>query len=217
MVTKNANSIRLSYFSEDGEENYPGNLKVTVTYTLTPENELQISYEAETDKETPVNLTNHSYFNLNGGGSVSDHILEIAAYKILETDSKLLPTGNFINLKNDAKGFSEAKYIGKTAVDDTYILKGGREEAVKIYSETTGFQMEIKTNQPATVVYIPEQISPKWEYQTKVEEFPSICFEMQNFPDAPNHSNFPNSVISPGEKYLNESVFKFSLVKNPNL
>lgn len=211
-------SITLSCFSEDGEEGYPGNLKVRVKYTLSENDELQIEYSATTDKKTPVNLTNHTYFNLNGKGSVSDHRLYINAKHILEVNEKLLPTGKLLPLENHPKNFSEAKKIQNLEVDDTFVLEKDKEFAATLYSSQTGIEMRVITNQSAVVVYIPKHLPEIWEYQTKISsEFPSICLETENYPDAPNHKNFPLAILNPGETYFNHSQFQFRIQKQENL
>lgn len=205
-------SITLSCFSEDGEESYPGNMKVLVKYTLSENDELQIEYSGTTDQKTPVNLTNHTYFNLNGKGSVSDHQLCISAGQILEVDEKLMPTGKLLPLEDHPKNFSEAKEIQLLEVDDTFVLEKDKELVAVVYSSQTGIEMRVITNQPAVVVYIPKHLPEIWEYQTKISsEFPSICLETQNYPDAPNHKNFPSVILNPGETYLNKSQFQFRI------
>lgn len=204
--------IKLSYLSEDGEEGYPGNLKVTVTYTLTENDELIIEYSAETDKETVINLTNHAYFNLNGGGEISNHILQIQAEKILEVNEQQLPTGKFVNLDSHAKNFQQKREIGALNLDDTYVLDPEIKSAASLYSPESGIKMQVKTNQPAIVAYAPEELPSNWEYQTSIsKENPSICLETENFSDAPNHPNFPSSILKPREIYKNRSVFNFSV------
>ncbi|MDT0644893.1 aldose epimerase family protein [Zunongwangia sp. F363] len=206
-------SVTLSYFSRDGEEGYPGNLKVSVTYTLSEEDELKILYTAETDKKTVVNLTNHTYFNLNGEGSVSDHFLCINADKILEVDEKQLPTGNLVNLRENYKNFEDNKLIGNRLLDDTFVLNSDDQEvSARLFAPLTGIKLEMRTNQRAVVAYAPEELPMDLEYQTRISpEYPSLCLEGQNFPDAPNFRNFPSSVLEPGEKYQNHLSFKFSV------
>jgi len=205
-------SITLSCFSEDLEEGYPGNLKIEVKYTLSENDELQIEYSATTDKKTPVNLTNHTYFNLNGKGSVSDHQLCINAGNILQVDQNLMPTGKLLPLEDHPKNFSEAKEIQHLEVDDTFVLEKDKKIAAIVYSFQTGIEMQVITNQPAVVVYIPKHLPEIWEYQTKISsKFPSICLETQNYPDAPNHTNFPSAILNPGETYLNKSQFIFRI------
>lgn len=210
LIGETKTSIILGCISEDGEEGYPGKLEVQVRYTLTEENEMVVEYWATTNKRTPLNLTNHTYYNLNGSGSVENHQLQIDAVQILELDDKKRPTGKLLALKNKSKDFSELKQIGENEVDDTFILKSGNTWGALLKSAFTGISMEIETNQPAIVVYVPKIIPNIWEYQTgSVSSFPSICLETQNFPDAPNHSNFPCSILNPGEKYHNRSIFRF--------
>ncbi len=205
-------SLILSCISEVGEEGYPGRLEIQVKYTLTSENEVIIEYTASTTKSTPVNLTNHTYFNLNGKGNVSDHRLFINAEKILDTDNELRPSGEFTSLKGHSKDFSEERKINQTTLDDTFVLKENTKIAASLYAPKTGIGMQVETNQPSVVVYIPKQLPRSWRYQTEISDtFPSICLETQNFPDAPNHANFPNSILKPGEKYINRSVFKFGI------
>lgn len=207
-------SIILTCFSIDGEEGYPGNIKVEVRYILTEENELKIKYSAESDKSTILNLTNHTYFNLNGKGSVENHELQINASKILDVDSKLRPTGNFKELHSDLKNFSTSKQIENIQVDDTFILDKTKDVAARVYSKRSKLEMVLITDQPAVVTFIPKRLPSHWEYSTEISErFPSFCLEAQNFPDAPNHENFPTSVLKPGEKYWNRSTFQFKIIK----
>jgi aldose 1-epimerase len=208
-------SVTLSYFSKDGEEGYPGNLKVQVNYTLSEDDTLSITYTAETDKETIINLTNHTYFNLNGEGSVGDHFLFINADKILEIDDKKLPTGDLINLRKHPKNFGKNKLIGNRQLDDTFVLNSDDQEvSARLFSPITGIKMEMRTNQHAIIAYVPEELTSSLNYQTNIsEEYPSICLEAQNFPDAPNFRNFPSSKLAPGEKYINEISLSFTVKK----
>lgn len=206
-------SVILSYTSEDGEEGYPGRLETRVKYTLSETNEVLIEYSAKTDKATVVNLTNHAYFNFNGGGSVSDNFLQISARKTLEADEKLLPTGNLTKLKESPKNFKESKLIGNRPLDDVFVLTSEKDEiAAQLFSPLTGIKMQVKTNQPAIVVYAPEELPSDLHYQTRIApEYPSICLEAQNFPDAPNFRNFPSAVLKPGEEYYNRISWQFSV------
>lgn len=183
-------------------------------YKLTEANDLITEYSATTDESTPVNLTNHTYYNLNGKGSVSDHYLQINSGKILNTGKNRMPSGEIEDLKGKVLDFSEERQIDKTFIDDTFVLKENEKEAAVLFSSETGIEMMVVTNQPAIVVYVPENLPGKWTYSTKISNSsPSICMETQNFPDAPNHQNFPNSILEPGKKYVNRSVFKFRIRK----
>ncbi|MDT0645985.1 aldose epimerase family protein [Zunongwangia sp. F260] len=208
-------SVTLSYFSEDGEEGYPGNLKVQVNYTLSEDDKLSITYTAETDRNTIVNLTNHAYFNLNGEGSVSDHFLFINADKILKIDEKNLPTGDLVNLPKHPKNFGSNKLIGNRVLNDAYVLNSDDQEvSARLFSPMTGIKMEMRTNQSAIIAYAPEELPSSLSYQTSIsKEYPSICLEAQNFPDAPHFRNFPSSQLAPGEKYINKISLSFSVKK----
>lgn len=190
--------VRLSYHSKDLEEGYPGNLNATVTYKLVGAS-LFIVHEATTDKPTPVNLTNHSYFNLDGGEKIDHHDLRLSCSKYLETDAKLLPTGNIVSVKNTKYDFLELKKIGEVRLDTPFVMDSGLKKNTMLASEKSGLTMEVITNQPGVVVYTPLA-------------FAAICFETQNFPDAPNQPHFPNSILRPGETYHNATEFKFGFV-----
>ncbi len=212
------NVVTLSYLSKHLEEGYPGNLKVSVTYTLTEDNEVCITYTATTDAPTYINLTNHSYFNLNGSGSILDHHLYIASDHYLEVDTNLIPTGNYTLTSNNKYDRTESSQIGRsdfTGYDDTFILKKSLNHIIKasLYAPKTGIQMEVYTNQPAIVVYTPK-VFPKLDFKNNViyTEYPAICFENQHFSDAPNHTHFPSTLLHPGIIYKNESRYTFSIV-----
>lgn len=210
-VDRERNSISFSCFSPAGDEGYPGNLKVQVTYTLSIKNTLEVEYIAFTDKPTPVNITNHTYFNLSRNERVCDHRLFINAASILEVDEKLRPTGGFIRLQDHTKNFSLPKKINRQEVDDTFVLEKTGKISAELFADSTGIKMQVETNQPAVVIYIPEELPEKWEYKTGISDFPSVCIETQNFPDAPNHQHFPSAILYPGEEYRNFSSFKFSI------
>ncbi len=189
--------VKLSYFSKHLEEGYPGNLNVFVTYRLV-ENTLQITHEAATDRTTVINLTNHSYFKLDDSESVNHYELQLNCSQMVETQENLLPTGNIITVKNTEYDFLNRKKIAGQPLDTPYIINPDAATAAKVSSKKSGISMEVSTNQPAVVVYTPPH-------------FPGICFETQNYPDAPNQKNFPSSVLRPGERYLNDSKFTFDI------
>ena len=190
--------VRLSYFSKHLEEGYPGNLKVSVTYKIS-NNELQIIHEATTDLSTVVNLTNHSYFKLDDQNIIDHYYLKLNCPKVVETNKNLLPTGKIIPVKGTKYDFLSEQQIGLTRLDTPFATDTHTSFAAMVASKKSGISMEVSTNQLGMVIYTPRG-------------FPAICFETQNFPDAPNQPNFPNSILRPGETYNNKSIFKFDLV-----
>lgn len=187
--------IRLKYLSPHLEEGFPGNLHVTVTYRLIG-NSLIIRHEATTDRPTVVNLTNHSYFKIDHQPLISRYRLQIAAQKRLETDARLLPTGHLIDVANTEFDFRREQQLEDTLLDTPFALDGAEGFAAQVYSPVSRMRLRAYTNQPAVVVYTPE-------------DFPSICLETQNYPDAPRYSHFPSSLLYPGDTYVNESRFVF--------
>lgn len=208
-------AVTYSYKSAHLEEGYPGNLKVSVTYQLTEKNEVKIKYKATTDAATPINLTNHAYFNLNGKDSITGHKLQLNSEQYLEVDSQLIPSGKLIDSKNTRFDFNNESIIGRAdfkGFDDSFVLGTGKVKAV-LTSPKTGIQMKVYTNQPASVIYTPILLEGlPFKNGVKYSKFSAICFETQNFPDAPNNAHFPSSILKPNETYLNESVFEFSIV-----
>tara|TARA_B100000929_G_C15473387_1_gene408646 strand:+ start:294 stop:1289 length:996 start_codon:yes stop_codon:yes gene_type:complete len=206
-------SVTLSYTSEHLEEGYPGKLQVQAKFTLTEKDEIKISYTAKTDKSTIVNITNHSYFNLNGGGSVSDHFMQVNASKILELDEKNLPTGNLTKLKQSSKDYRENKLLGNRELDDVYVIDVMENEVqAQLFSSLSGIKMKLSSNQSVLVVYSPETLPDSWKYFNAIDEkYPAVALEAQNYPDAPNFRNFPSSLLKPGEVYENNITFAFSV------
>ena len=215
-ICEDQNKITFSCFSEHLEEGYPGDLTVKITYQLTDENELHISYSAKCNKTTHLNLTNHSYFNLNGKGSILEHDLHINSDRRLEVDSLTVPSGKFLDNKNSRFDYLKTTKLGKPGfeiIDDAFEINKNKEVAATLYSKETGILMEVKTNQPAVVVFthpeFPELPLPK---HVKYKAYPSICFECQNFPDAPNKKHFHSSLLKPGEDYKNTATYKFTTI-----
>jgi len=190
--------IKLSYVSKHLEEGYPGNLTVNVTYKLV-NNALQIVHEAITDRSTVVNLTNHSYFKLDDSPYVDNNELQLNCPIVLEMDDRLLPTGNQIPVRGTEKDFLLPREIGVQRLDTPFVKDMGSEKVAELFSPKSGISMKVYTNQPAVIVFTPL-------------DFPGICFETQNYPDAPNQPDFPNSVLRPGEIYNNIAIYKFDLV-----
>lgn len=202
--------VILEYFSPDGEEGYPGNLQVRVKYTLTEANVVEVEYSAETDSETAVNLTNHTYFNLNGHGSVNEHQLKIPADEVLETDSENVPTGKLLSVAGKEVDFRHVKKIGNTFLDTVFSL-GTDRERILLKGDKSGISLEIETDQPAVVVYVPPTLPKAWKYTMEIgAERAGICLETQKFPDAPNHDHFPSVNLKPGETYRNRMLWRFT-------
>jgi len=215
--------VKMSYISEDGEEGYPGNMACTVTYTLTKDNELKISYEAETDKTTVVNLTNHSYFNLagQGTGDVLGHELMLNADKYTVFDEGLIPTGEIKSVKGSPLDFTLPMSIGArieqvgNGYDNNYVLNSGGGTlalAARVYEPTSGRVMEVYTTEPGVQLYTGNFLDGTLTGKAgKVyKKHYGFCLETQHFPDSPNKPNFPSAVLLPGQKYTSVTVHKFS-------
>lgn len=224
----------LSLESPDGEEGYPGTLKVTVTYALLSSNALSIRYEAVTDKKTIVNLTNHAYFNLGGyaSGKIFDHVLQMDADRYLPTDDTLIPTGELRSVTGTPFDFREPKTIGrdfdmenedvKTAggFDHCFCFTGGETKEpvlrVQVYEPNSGRMMNVYTNQPAVQFYSGNFLSNaefplKGGYAQNKQSL--FCLETQKMPDAINHEGFDDIVLNPGESYEHTTIYQFT-VKN---
>jgi aldose 1-epimerase len=222
---KDGAAVRFSYLSKDGEENYPGNLKVSVTYTLTNTDELKLQYSAETDKDTVLNLTNHSYFNLSGTdkGTILKYILYINADRYTPVDSTLIPTGkiesvvgtplDFLKTTEIGAHIGEIKDIG--GYDHNYVLNGKAgtlRVAAKVTDPESGREIEVLTTQPGVQFYsaIGLNGSIKGKDGVAYEKYGAICLETQHFPDSPNHPNFPSTELKPGEHFHSETIYKFT-------
>jgi aldose 1-epimerase len=227
---KEESALKLTYLSKDGEEGYPGNLHVTVIYTLTKDNSVKVSYEASTDKATVVNLTQHAYFNLTGDFSkdILNHDVVINADAYLPVDETLIPTGEIIKVKETPLDFTSSKKIGKEinadneqlkrgkGYDHSWVLNGEKGDmrfAASAYDETSGRFMEIFSTEPAIQFYtgnfldgtLPMPGGGNYKYRT------GFCLETQHYPDSPNQSKFPSVVLKPGETYTTKTTFKFSV------
>jgi aldose 1-epimerase len=215
--------VKLSYLSKDGEEGYPGNLACTVTYTLTKADELKISYEAETDKTTILNLTNHSYWNLagQGDGDILGHELMLNADKYTPVDEGLIPTGEIKSVKDSPMDFTKPMTIGSrigqigSGYDHNYVLNssGGRLAlCARVYEPASGRTMEIHTTEPGVQFYTGNFLdgSITGKAGKVYKKHYGFCLETQHFPDSPNKPDFPSVVLKPGDKYTTVTVHKFS-------
>jgi aldose 1-epimerase len=220
--------VCLSYLSKDGEENYPGNLKVSVDYLVNDDNELRIEYRATTDKDTIVNLTNHSYFNLAGSGDILEHQLMINADSFTPVSKDLIPTGEIRQVAETPMDFRKPATIGSRiyepfdqlgftgGYDHNYVLRESANPltlACKLHEESSGRTLEVFTTQPGLQFYSGNFLDGSLNGRGGVvyEKYAGLCLETQGFPDAPNHPNFPSTVLRVGELYDEVAVFRFSV------
>ena len=226
------NGVELNYISEDGEENYPGQLDVKVTYTL-KENSLVINYKATTNKTTICNLTNHTYFNLNGYGNILQHQVQILADYFTENNQESIPTGKIIPVENTPMDFRNPQYIEKDinneyyqikyakGFDNNWVLNNYNGEIRKIataYSELSGIELEVSTDLPGIQFYSGNFLdgAENGKNNIPIKNHSGFCLECQYFPDAFNHKNFPQPVLKKGEVYNKTIEYKFN-VKHQSL
>ena len=226
-VTENA--IVLHLLLPDGTDGFPGNLDITMTYTLTPENEFEVTYHATTDKKTIVNLSHHSFFNLKGeaGGTITDHILTIKADAITPVDANLIPTGELLPVDGTPFDFREPHAIGERIEADHEQLKNGKgydlnwviaredngqvETVATLYEPASGRCMDVATDQVAIQFYSGNFFDGTYngKYGKPLKFRESVALETQKHPDAINHDNFPSTILNPGEEYKQVCVYKF--------
>ena len=227
--TSDSCGLILTLTSPDGEENYPGKLDVKVTYTLTDKNELKIHYEAESDADTIVNLTNHSYFNLGGysSGNILDHTLWVDADSITEIGSDLIATGKAYNVDGTPFDFRKPEKIGaRIEADDPQVKFGGGYDhnfnlnkgstfakAAELYDEKSGRVMSVYTDQPGVQIYTSNMMNGDVKFKGGLAQIPrsAVCLETQHAPDSPNHPEFPTTTLRAGEKYDTTTVYAFDV------
>ena len=228
-----AQTIKLTVESPDGDNNFPGNVVASVTYTLTEDNAIDIKYDATTDQKTVINMTNHSYFNLSGNPSVSgmDHILYLAGDSITPIDSTFMTNGEMMAVAGTSFDFNTPKAISQDVTnfeneqikfgkgfDHNWVLntKGDiRQVAAKLTSPATGITLEVYTDEPGIQLYTGNFLdgTVKGKNGIVYPQRASICLETQHYPDSPNKAHWPSVILEPGKTYTSHCIFKFGVVK----
>jgi aldose 1-epimerase len=222
-------ALKMTRTSPDGEEGYPGNLTVSVTYSLTPKNGLRIDYSATTDKPTVLNLTNHSYFNLAGpaAGTILDHELTLAADEFTEVDDNLIPTGKLGKVAGTPLDFTKSTAIGARigqipgelgGYDHNFVVKGARAGAkepvftAKVKDPKSGRVLNVYTTEPGVQFYTGNFLdgTVKGKGGVVYKKNQAFCLEAQHYPDSPNHAGFPSTRLNPGETYTQTTIYEFS-------
>jgi aldose 1-epimerase len=219
----------LEHVSPDGDEGYPGTLTARVTYAIDVSGVFAVDYHATTDRATPLNMTQHSYFNLHAAGNVLDHELTIDSSKFLEIDSEILPTGNIRPVDDTPLDFRRPKLIGSDigaldeqllfarGYDHTFVLntrKSSVERAARVVDRSSGIAMEVFTTEPGMQFYSGNFLAPPraGKRGQRYQPRSGFCLETQHFPDSPNHPEFPSTILTPGEEFISRTEFRFKRV-----
>ena len=225
--------VKFTRISPDGEQGFPGNVKLTITYLLDENNNLSCTYTAETDKATPINITNHAYFNLAGNGNVGEHTLRMNSTKVLEVSPKLIPTGKLLDVKGTAFDFTKEKKIGKEiktlgpGYDHCYVTEmydpknpqcglplndSDLVEFCEVKEPTKGHEMSVYTNMEGCQFYTGNYIKGILGKNGRVyDTHDAFCLETQCFPDTPNQKSFPTCILEPGQKMKAKTVYSFKI------
>ncbi len=218
-------AVRFRHRSPDGAEGYPGNLELSVTYTLTHDNALRIDYEATTDKTTVINLTNHAYFNLKGAGegTVLDHVLQLFADRFTPTDDGLIPSGELRSVAGTPLDFRQPTLLGARwdqlpeklkGYDHNFVINGWQpgqlSDCAELYEPASGRRMRVKTTEPGVQAYSAIHLNTTGKGGKPYQRYGGLCLETQHFPDSPNKPQFPTTVLRPGETFRSTTVYAFS-------
>lgn len=229
----NDSTLVLTMDSPDGDNNFPGNVKAEVTYTLLSNNAIDIAYKATTDKTTVINMTNHSYFNLNGDPSkpITDNVLTINASRYTPVDSTYMTTGEIVDVKDTPMDFTKEKVIAQdiekidfdqikngNGYDHNWVLDTAGDVskvAASLFSPSTGIKLDVMTNEPGIQVYTGNFLDGTVTGKKGIvyKQRTGICLETQKYPDTPNKPEWPSAILKPGETYQSHCVFRFSVVK----
>ncbi len=223
-VAPDHHSVSFSYLSPDGEEGFPGNLNIVVTYTLTDEYGLQIDYKADSDQDTVVNFTNHAYFNLTGKGDIKGHSLQVAASSITETTPDLIPTGELLPVDDTPYDLRQPKIIGEAldeqgenamfdrarGYDINYVLDGeGLRKAAVLTSPDSSLTMRVYTDQPGIQVYSGQGLHYTGKGGVEYGPYAGIALETQHFPNSVHHEHYPTTTLKAGDTFSSTTIYAF--------